>query len=46
MKDDSLYLIHILECIGRIERYTEGIHKTRGDPLTPGRALDGFWRSL
>ncbi len=22
MKDDSLYLIHILECIDRIERYT------------------------
>lgn len=22
MKDDKLYLIHILECIGRIEQYT------------------------
>lgn len=24
MKDDKLYLIHILECIERIERYTAG----------------------
>lgn|GEM_PF-2227296 len=24
MKDDRVYLIHILECIERIERYTEG----------------------
>lgn len=24
MKDDSLYIIHICECIERIERYTEG----------------------
>jgi uncharacterized protein with HEPN domain len=25
MKDDSLYLIHIVECIERIESYVEGI---------------------
>ena len=24
MKDDRVYLIHIFECIERIERYTEG----------------------
>ncbi len=24
MKDDRVYLIHILECIERIEKYTEG----------------------
>jgi uncharacterized protein with HEPN domain len=24
MKDDTLYLIHISECVGRIDQYTEG----------------------
>jgi uncharacterized protein with HEPN domain len=24
LKDDRVYLIHIFECIERIERYTEG----------------------
>ena len=28
MKDDRLYLIHIRECLGRIERYTAGGRST------------------
>lgn len=24
MKDDAVYIEHILECVGRIERYTQG----------------------
>lgn len=27
MKDDRLYLIHIDECIGRIESYVKGVNK-------------------
>jgi uncharacterized protein with HEPN domain len=27
MKDERLYLIHIAECIGRIESYTQGMAK-------------------
>ena len=27
MKDEKLYLIHIAECIGRVESYTQGMTK-------------------
>ena len=27
MKDDTLYLIHISECIARVESYTQGMTK-------------------
>ncbi len=27
MKDETLYLIHIAECIGRVESYTQGMSK-------------------
>jgi len=27
MKDEKLYLIHIAECIGRVESYTQGMAK-------------------
>ncbi|OPY56236.1 MAG: hypothetical protein A4E51_00544 [Methanosaeta sp. PtaU1.Bin055] len=39
MKDDRLYLVHILECIDRIERYTAEGKKAflwNGISRTPG----------
>ncbi len=27
MKDDGIYLNHVLECIGRVEEYTKGGHE-------------------
>jgi len=44
MKDDRLYLIHIKECIDRIESYTEG--KTRQDFLDSELLQDAVIRNL
>src|SRR5260370_18050539 len=40
MKDDRLYLIHILECISRIQQYTvEGKQSFLNDPKTQDAVL-------
>lgn len=40
MKDDRLYLVHILECIDRIERYTaEGKEAFMADEKTQDAVL-------
>jgi len=44
MKDDRLYLIHISECIGRIESYTAGI--TKNAFLSSTLIQDGVLRNL
>lgn len=44
MKDDKLYLIHINECIGRIESYIEG--KTKQDFLDSELIQDAVIRNL
>lgn len=44
MKDDRLYLIHISECIGRIESYTAGM--TKNAFLSSTLVQDGVLRNL
>jgi uncharacterized protein with HEPN domain len=44
MKDDRLYLIHISECIGRIESYTAGM--TKDAFLSSTLVQDGVLRNL
>jgi len=44
MKDDKLYLIHISECIGRIESYIEG--KSKQDFLDSELIQDAVVRNL
>jgi uncharacterized protein with HEPN domain len=44
MKDDRLYLIHISECIGRIEFYTAGM--TKNAFLSSTLVQDGELRNL
>lgn len=44
MKDDKLYLIHISECIGRIESYMEG--KSKQDFLDSELIQDAVVRNL
>ena len=40
MKDDRLYLIHISECIGRIERFVSGGKESfMGSDLIQGQHL-------
>ena len=40
MKDDRLYLIHIFECLSRIEQYTrEGKEAFMGDTKTQDAVL-------
>lgn len=43
MRDDRVYLIHICECIERIERYTEG---GRDDFFTDDKTQDAVLRNL
>ncbi len=43
MKDDGVYLIHIRECIDRIERYTEG---GDGEFFSDTRTQDAVLRNL
>ena len=43
MKDDRIYLEHILECIDRLQRYTED---GRGVFLEPGIVQDAVLRRL
>lgn len=38
MKDDSLYLLHISECLARIERYVAGGQEAFAESET-------FWRT-
>jgi len=44
MKDDTLYLIHIGECIDRIESYTQGM--TKEAFLAAGMVQDAVIRNL
>jgi len=44
MKDDTLYLIHIGECIDRIESYTQGM--TKATFLESSLVQDGVIRNL
>ena len=43
MKDDAIYLQHILECIARIEQYT---HAGRADFMAATLIQDGVIRNL
>ncbi len=43
MKDDRLYLVHILECIGRIQEYTApGEAEFMSSPKTQDAAVRNF----
>jgi len=44
MKDDMLYLIHISECIGRIETYLSG--RTKEEFMSTTLLQDAILRNL